>query len=169
MESKPKKQNSSQKNYKKYFDYRMGKGKPEKLKNAVLQHPDDTDDSIYGYMQKNKSRNMWVMNFEQYDKLGGVSESVDKNNQETMVMDYNKFNNVNEDEWTDDLLSNIGAEDKGEDWWSDEKPEDLNMQSLEKDLSELVNKYSGKIGIDSYGVLDAIYQIMDQMFPRVEK
>lgn len=70
MKNKPKKKNSSQENYKKYFNYWMGKGKPEKLKNAVLQHPDDTDDSIYGYMQKKKSRNAWVMNFDQYKKLG---------------------------------------------------------------------------------------------------
>ena len=142
--------NSSQRNYKKYFDNRMGKGAPEKLKNAVLQHPDDTDDSIYGYMQKNKSRNMWVMNFDQYKKAGGVSES------------------LNEDEWTDDILDNLGKE-SNEDWWTEKNSEELNMHSLERDLMKLVNKYSGKIGIDSYGSIDAIYKILDGMFERVEK
>ena len=45
MKNKSTKKNSSQSNYQKYFNYWMGKGKPEKLKNAVLQHPEDTDDS----------------------------------------------------------------------------------------------------------------------------
>jgi len=168
MKSKSKKQNSSQANYKKYFDYRMGKGKPEKLKNAVLQHPDDTDDSIYGYMQKNKSRNMWVMNFDQYDKVGGVSESLDKKNPNDMVMDYNQFNKVNEDEWTDDLLSDLSNDYEGN-WWEKEESEEENLKILEKDLMQLIKKHSGKFGVDSYGVIDAIYQVMDGMFERVEK
>ena len=163
---KQKKRNSSQENYKKYYDYRMGKGKPEKLKNAVLQHPEDTDDSIYGYMQKNKSRNAWVMNFDQYRKLGesnsySTSESLYyKKNQEDMVMDYNNFNKVNEDEdFLNDLLYGEESETSIMDKW----------QVLEKDIMNLVNKHSGKFGVDSYGVIDAIYQVMDQMFEKIEK
>ena len=99
MENKSTKKNSSQSNYQKYFNYWMGKGKPEKLKNAVLQHPEDTDDSIYGYMQKNKSRNAWVMNFDQYKKLGesdlhATSESNEyKNNQQGMKNYLQGFKN----------------------------------------------------------------------------
>ena len=163
---KQKKRNSSQENYKKYYDYRMGKGKPEKLKNAVLQHPEDTDDSIYGYMQKNKSRNAWVMNFDQYRKLGesnshSTSESLYyKKNQEAMVMDYNNFNKVNEDEdFLNDLLYGEESETSTMDKW----------ESLEKDIMNLVNKHSDKFGVDSYGVIDAIYQVMDQMFEKIEK
>lgn len=99
MKNKSTKKNSSQSNYQKYFNYWMGKGKPEKLKNAVLQHPEDTDDSIYGYMQKNKSRNAWVMNFDQYKKLGesdlhATSESNEyENNQEGMKNYLQGFKN----------------------------------------------------------------------------
>jgi len=31
----------------------------------------------------------------------------------------------------------------------------------------IVDKYSDDFGIDSYGIIDAIYQVLDQMFPRV--
>jgi len=165
-----KKQNSSQRNYKKYFDYWTGKGKPEKLKNAVLQHPDDTDDSIYGYMQKHKSRNAWVMNFDQYKKLGesnvhSTSESLYwKKNQTDMVMDYENFSKVNEDShFLDDLLygeeNKISREEETMDKW----------EALEKDIMNVVDKHSGKFGVDSYGVIDAMYQVMDQMFQKIEK
>ncbi len=164
-----KKRNSSQENYKKYYDYRMGKGKPEKLKNAVLQHPEDTDDSIYGYMQKKKSRNSWVMNFDQYKKLGesgSTSESLYyKKNQEAMVMDYNNFNKVNEDDdFLDDLLYGEGSKIS-----RSETPTIDKWEVLEKDIMDLVNKHSDKFGVDSYGVIDAVYQVMDQMFEKIEK
>lgn len=165
MKDKTKKKNSSQRNYQKYFNYWTGKGKPEKLKNAVLQHPDDTDDSIYGYMQKNKSRNAWVMNFDQYKKLGEsdihpTSESLySEKNQNIMVMDYDKFKEVNEDNsFLDELLYGDEREPKMDKW-----------EALEKDLMQVVDKHSGKFGIDSYGVIDAMHQVMDQMFQKVER
>lgn len=168
MKNKSTKKNSSQSNYQKYFNYWMGKGKPEKLKNAVLQHPEDTDDSIYGYMQKNKSRNAWVMNFDQYKKLGEsdlhtTSESLyHKNNRENMVMDYDKFNKVNEeDSFLDDLLY-------GEDS-SRKEPKLDKWESLERDIMQVVDKHSGKFGVDSYGVIDAMYQVMDGMFQKVNR
>jgi hypothetical protein len=37
---------------------------------------------------------------------------------------------------------------------------------LEKDLSEVVDKYEGKFGPDSYGVVDAMYQVLDGMFQK---
>jgi hypothetical protein len=118
MKSKSTKKNSSQTNYQKYFNYWTGKGKPEKLKNAVLQHPEDTDDSIYGYMQKNKSRNAWVMNFDQYKKLGesnlhATSESANYKNNQSGMKNYLqgfknfKLNESNDEEYdssNDDML-----------------------------------------------------------------
>lgn len=37
---------------------------------------------------------------------------------------------------------------------------------LEKDIMELTEKYKGDFGIDSYGVIDAMYQILDGMFQK---
>jgi hypothetical protein len=41
----------------------------EKLKNAVLQHPEEKD-GVYDFMKKNVKRNMWVMDFKQFEKVG---------------------------------------------------------------------------------------------------
>jgi hypothetical protein len=47
------------------------------------------------------------------------------------------------------------------------KPEEVDKWSeLEKDLSEVVDKYEGKFGPDSYGVVDAMYQVLDGMFQK---
>lgn len=47
------------------------------------------------------------------------------------------------------------------------KPEDLDKWSnLEKDMMEIVEKYEGQFGVDSYGVVDAIYQVLDGMFQK---
>jgi hypothetical protein len=46
------------------------------------------------------------------------------------------------------------------------EPQDK-YQRLEKDIMGIVDKYSGDFGVDSYGVIDVIYQVLDQMFPRV--
>jgi hypothetical protein len=63
-----------------------------------------------------------------------------------------KFNE--EFDW-DDVLKN------------NRKPEDLDKwSSLEKDMMEVVEKYEGQFGIDSYGVVDAIYQVLDGMFQK---
>ena len=43
-----------------FLNYNKGK---EKLKNAVLQHPDeDTNTSMYSFMKKNINRRLWVNN-----------------------------------------------------------------------------------------------------------
>jgi hypothetical protein len=47
------------------------------------------------------------------------------------------------------------------------KVEDLDKWSnLEKDMMEVVEKYEGQFGPDSYGVVDAIYQVLDGMFQK---
>jgi len=126
-----KKKNSSQINYKKYFDYRRGKGKPEKLKNAVLQHPDDDDNSIYGYMQKKKKRHLWTVNFEQFQKLGENENTWDFN-------------------W-DEVLG---------------KQRDDKWERLEEDIFNIMEKYSGEFGADSYGIIDAMHQVIDGMLEK---
>jgi len=57
-------------------------------------------------------------------------------------------------EW-DDVLKN------------NRKPEDLDKWSeLEKDMMTIVDKYEGQFGVDSYGVVDAMYQVLDGMFQK---
>ena len=47
------------------------------------------------------------------------------------------------------------------------KPEEMDKWSLlEKDMMELVEKYEGQFGVDSYGVADAMYQVLDGMFQK---
>lgn len=37
---------------------------------------------------------------------------------------------------------------------------------LEKELLELTEKYQNDFGVDSYGVIDAMYQILDGMYQK---
>jgi len=47
------------------------------------------------------------------------------------------------------------------------KPEEMDKwSSLEKDMMDIVDKYEGQFGVDSYGVVDAIYQVLDGMFQK---
>lgn len=57
-------------------------------------------------------------------------------------------------DWEDVLKNNRRPEDK--DKWSE----------LEKDMMNIVEKYEGQFGVDSYGVVDAIYQVLDGMFQK---
>ena len=61
-----KKKDSSWSNF---YNYHKGK---EKLKNAVLQHPeeDSGSNSVYNFMKKQTSRSGWVMPFDQYKNMG---------------------------------------------------------------------------------------------------
>lgn len=54
----------------------------------------------------------------------------------------------------DEVLKNNRKE--GVDKWS----------SLEKDLMDIAEKYEGQFGVDSYGVVDAMYQVLDNMFQK---
>ena len=63
-----------------------------------------------------------------------------------------KFNELNDFNWDDVLKGERTSQDK----WSE----------LEKDISELVEKYEGEFGTDSYGVVDAMYQILEGMFQK---
>jgi hypothetical protein len=63
-----------------------------------------------------------------------------------------KFNE--EFDWDEVLKNNRKTEEK--DKWS----------SLEKDMMQIVDKYTGQFGIDSYGVIDAMYQVLDNMFQK---
>jgi hypothetical protein len=47
------------------------------------------------------------------------------------------------------------------------KPEQKDKWSeLEKDMMQVVDKYEGQFGVDSYGVVDAMYQVLDGMFQK---
>ncbi len=61
-----KKRDSSWSNF---YNYHKGK---EKLKNAVLQHPDENpgDNSVYNYMKKETNRSGWILPFDQYRNMG---------------------------------------------------------------------------------------------------
>ena len=61
----------------------------------------------------------------------------------------------NEDFDWDEVLKN-NRDPKEKDKWSE----------LEKDISEIVEKYVGQFGPDSYGVVDAMYQILEGMFQK---
>lgn len=37
---------------------------------------------------------------------------------------------------------------------------------LEKDIIKIVEKYEGQFGIDSYGVIDAIYQVLEGIYQK---
>ena len=59
---KTKKKHSSWKNYKNYI------GRKEQLKNAVLQHPEESENSIYDFMQKNINRQFWIKPYSDWKK-----------------------------------------------------------------------------------------------------
>ena len=49
----------------------------------------------------------------------------------------------------------------------DRKPNELDKWSeLEQDMVQIAEKYEGKFGVDSYGVVDAMYQVLDNMFQK---
>lgn len=50
-------------------NYRKGK---EQLKNAVLQHPEESEKtSIYDFVKKNIDRKLWVIPYSQFKRKGG--------------------------------------------------------------------------------------------------
>lgn len=55
-----------------------------------------------------------------------------------------------------DEVLNKNREDGEMDEWS----------ALEKDMMAIADKYAGKFGADSYGVADAMYQVLDGMFQK---
>lgn len=67
-------------------------------------------------------------------------------------LDIKKFSE--EFDW-DEVLNKNREEGEMDEW-----------SKLEKDMLILVDKYSGKFGIDSYGVVDAMYQVLDGMFQK---
>ena len=47
------------------------------------------------------------------------------------------------------------------------KPDELDKWSkLEKDMIQIAEKYEGQFGVDSYAVVDAMYQVLDSMFQK---
>lgn len=81
-----------------------------------------------------------------------------------------KITAVTKDE-VDDKLDSIKKFSEEFDWdevlnKNREEGEMDEWSELEKDMMAIADKYSGKFGVDSYGVADAMYQVMDGMFQK---
>lgn len=64
-----------------------------------------------------------------------------------------RFNEgIHDFDWDEVLRNNRQNKDK----WT----------KLEKELVELAEKYENDFGVDSYGVIDAMYQILDGMYQK---
>ncbi len=52
-----------------FYNYSKGK---ERLKNAILQHPDEDpgSKSVYNFIKSSKTKSKWIMPFDQYEKMG---------------------------------------------------------------------------------------------------
>lgn len=74
---------------------------------------------------------------------------------EFMTASKKQTNESEEFNW-DDILGNMSASD---DKWAE----------LERDMMELADKYAGDFGVDSYGVADAMHQVLDGMFQRNDR
>lgn len=84
--------------------------------------------------------------------------------------DTRKITAVTKDE-VDDKLDTIKKFSEEFDWdevlnKNREEGEMDEWSELEKDMLALADKYSGKFGVDSYGVADAMYQVLDGMFQK---
>jgi len=74
---------------------------------------------------------------------------------EFMTASKKQTNESEEFSWEDIL----GHDSKYDDKWS----------VLEKDIMYILDKHSGSFGDGSYGVIDAIYQVMDGMFQKTDR
>jgi len=69
------------------------------------------------------------------------------------VRHLKRFNEgIHDFDWDEVLRNNRQNQDK----WT----------KLEKELVELAEKYENDFGVDSYGVIDAMYQILDGMYQK---
>lgn len=59
---------------------------------------------------------------------------------------------IHDFDWDEVLRNNRQNQDK----WT----------KLEKEIVELAEKYENDFGVDSYGVIDAMYQILDGMYQK---
>lgn len=62
-----------------------------------------------------------------------------------------RFNESSDFNW-EDVLKDSRTDDK----WSE----------LEKDIIAISEKYEGQFGVDSYGVIDAMYQVLEGMYQK---
>lgn len=133
-----------------FSDY--GKDK-ETLKKANLQTKHNSEDQQHIGNDRNEfdpiTRKVTQVTPEEIkDKLDAIEEV--ENTKES-----NTIKKFSEDFDWDEVL-NKNRNENETDVWSD----------LEKDMVELADKYSGKFGVDSYGIADAMYQVMDSMFQK---
>jgi len=85
-----------------------------------------------------------------------------------------QFNHILKEMRFDGKSTGLFAEEEINEYYSDPylttDPEDK-WSMLEKDvggcIGDIVEKHKDNFGFDSYGVIDAIYQVMDGMFQRI--
>lgn len=88
----------------------------------------------------------------EFDEKTRKITAVTKDEVEDKLDHIKKFSE--EFDW-DEVLNKNREEGEMDEW-----------DALEKDMMAIADKYSGKFGPDSYGVADAMYQVLDGMFQK---
>jgi hypothetical protein len=88
----------------------------------------------------------------EFDEKTRKITAVTKDEVEDKLDHIKKFSE--EFDW-DEVLNKNREEGEMDEW-----------DALEKDMMAIADKYSGKFGSDSYGVADAMHQVLDGMFQK---
>ena len=130
------------------FEDFQREGEKENLKKARRSFTPNSDQQQYTTNTRNefdeKTRKITAVTKDELDDKIDTIENLEEG--------IKKFSE--EFDW-EEVLKDQRKEGE-EDAWSD----------LERDMMEIADKYSGKFGHDSYGVADAMYQVLDGMFQK---
>ena len=130
------------------FEDFQREGEKEKLKKVRRSFTPNSDQQQYATNTRNefdeKTRKITAVTKDELDDKIDTIENLEEG--------IKKFSE--EFDW-EEVLKDQRKEGE-EDAWSD----------LERDMMEIADKYSGKFGHDSYGVADAMYQVLDGMFQK---
>ena len=132
------------------FEDFQREGEKEKLKKVRRSFTPNSDQQQYTANTRNefdeKTRKITAVTKDELDDKIDAIESLEEN------ISIKRFSE--EFDW-DEVLKDQRKEGEGDAW-----------SELEKDMMAIADKYSGKFGVDSYGVADAMYQVMDSMFQK---
>ena len=123
------------------FEYFNIEGEKEKLQKIKRSFKPNSDQQQYTTNTRNE-----------FDETTRKITAVTKDEVDDKLDAIKKFSE--EFDW--DEVLNKNREEGEMDEWSE----------LEKDMLALADKYSGKFGVDSYGVAEAMYQVLDGMFQK---
>jgi len=130
------------------FEDFQREGEKENLKKARRSFVPNSDQQQYTTNTRNefdeKTRKITAVTKDELDDKIDAIENLEEG--------IKRFSE--EFDW-EEVLKDQRKEGEG-DAWSD----------LERDIMEIADKYSGKFGHDSYGVADAMYQVLDGMFQK---